>query len=192
MASEKTLLPITVLGDRSPGGTYVLRIRLRQALALVFGRFKGGKEVSLPAGEYLYVGSALSSKGAPTLARRLVRHATRSGERPPHRIRERLIARFSANGPGSGSLLPGREKRLYWHVDYLLDQPSVDLTHVSAVHSSVRREAMIGRVLEEDACTSIVEKGLGASDVHGNTHLLRVEAVEGWWRSLPERLQGLL
>ena len=192
MASESTLPPITVLGDRSEGGTYVLRIRLRRALALVFGRFKGGKAISLPAGEYLYVGSALGRRGATALARRLVRHATRSGDKPPHKIRERLIARFTAIGLGSGDLLPKREKRLHWHVDYLLVQPSADLTHVIAIRSNVRLEPMIGRVLEEDPCTSIVEKGLGASDVHGNTHLLRVLGDEGWWRSLPERLQRLL
>lgn len=75
---------IFLIGKDSQAGTYVLRIRLKEDTELKFGRFKKGKLISLPAGDYTYVGSALSEKGATSLARRLVRHATRSGDKPPH------------------------------------------------------------------------------------------------------------
>ncbi|HEX6387115.1 MAG TPA: hypothetical protein VF177_20815 [Anaerolineae bacterium] len=35
-------------------------------------------------------------------------------------------------------------------------------------------------------------KGLGASDISGNTHLLRVTTGESWWQFLPARLNALL
>ena len=78
---------IHIIGGKSQAGTYVLRIHLKENTTLQFGRFKKGKLISLPAGDYAYVGSALSEKGATSLARRLIRHATRSGNKPPHTIR---------------------------------------------------------------------------------------------------------
>lgn len=78
---------IHIIGDDSQAGTYILGIRLKENTTLQFGRFKKGKRISLPTSDYVYVGSALSEKGATSLARRLIRHATRSGDKPPHAIR---------------------------------------------------------------------------------------------------------
>ena len=68
---------VIIIGDKSQAGTYVLRIRLREDKALQFGRFKKGKLISLPAGDYAYVGSALSEKGRHFFgqAARPARHA---------------------------------------------------------------------------------------------------------------------
>ena len=55
--------PIVLIGDESQAGTYILRIHLKEDTSLQFGRFKKGKLISLPAGDYAYVGSALSEKG---------------------------------------------------------------------------------------------------------------------------------
>ena len=65
---------ICVIGEKGQAGTYLLRIHLAEDTEIRFGRFKKGKPISLPAGDYLYVGSALAEKGATSLARRLVRH----------------------------------------------------------------------------------------------------------------------
>ena len=179
---------IVIIGDESQAGTYILRIRLKKDTTLRFGRFKKGKLISLPAGEYAYVGSALAEKGATTLARRLVRHATRSGDQHPHRIRETMLRRFAECGLGNGNLLPRRGKTLHWNVDFLLDLSSAELVGVVAIRSRNRLEDRLAKQLEEDPHTGVIERGLGANDVPGNTHLLHVSATEGWWASLPDLL----
>ena len=177
---------IAITGDESHAGTYILRIRLKEDTALRFGRFKKGKLISTPAGEYAYVGSALSEKGATTLARRLVRHATRSGDQRPHPIRETMLHQFAEYGLGDRNLLPRRGKTLHWNVDFLLDLPSAELVGISAIRSRQRLEDRLAKRLEEDPHTGVIERGLGANDVPGNTHLLRVSAAETWWASLPD------
>ena len=179
---------ITIIGDQFQAGTYILRIRLKEDITLRFGRFKKGKLISLPAGEYAYIGSALAEKGATTLARRLVRHATRSGDQHPHRIRETMLHQFAECGLGDGTLLPRRGKTLHWNVDFLLDLPSAELVGISAIRSRKRLEDRLAKQLEEDPHTGVIERGLGANDVPGNTHLLHVTATEEWWASLPNLL----
>ena len=182
---------IAITGDESHAGTYILRIRLKKGTALRFGRFKKGKLISLPAGEYAYIGSALSEKGATTLARRLVRHATRSGDQHPHRIRETMLRQFAECGLGDGNLLPRRGKTLHWNVDFLLNLPSAELVGVVAIRSRKRLEDRLAKQLEEDSHTEVIERGLGANDVPGNTHLLHVSATETWWASLPDLLASM-
>jgi Uri superfamily endonuclease len=180
--------PIVILGEHSQAGSYLLRIRVREELRLAFGRFKKGKVIPVPAGEYLYVGSALAQKGGVSLGRRLVRHATRTGDREPHALRAHMLALFPSLGLGTGDLLPRNGKRLHWNVDYLLDHEAAELAGVFVLRRGERLERELGQFLEQEPCTRIIERGLGANDVAGNTHLLRVEAEEAWWRRLPERL----
>ena len=179
---------IAIIGAESQAGTYILRICLKKDTTLRFGRFKKGKLISLPAGEYAYVGSALAEKGATTLARRLVRHATRSGDQHPHRIRKTMLSRFAECGLGDENLLPRRGKTLHWNVDFLLDLPSAELVGISAIRSRKRLENQLAKQLEDDPHTGVIERGLGANDVPGNTHLLHVVATETWWASLPNLL----
>ena len=183
---------IVIIGDESQAGTYILRIHLKADTTLRFGRFKKGKLISLPAGEYAYIGSALSEKGATSLARRLVRHATRSGDKRPHSIREQIIREFAECGLGTGNLLPKRGKTLHWNVDFLLDLPSVEIVSLIAIRSPERLERRLAKQLERDSHTQIIERGLGANDVPGNTHLLRVSADKAWWASLAARLANRL
>jgi Uri superfamily endonuclease len=77
---------------------------------------------------------------------------------------------------------------LYWNIDHLLDDETVHLTHVIALRSPDRLEARLGQLMMQDEATLIVEPGLGANDIPGNTHLLQVIAPEAWWASLPNRL----
>lgn len=178
--------PVVVLGSDAPSGVYVLRVALAQPTRLAFGRFKRGRIIALPAGEYVYVGSAMGVKGAASLARRLVRHATRSGAQPPHAIRAALIESLRAAGLGSGALLPRGEKARRWHVDYLLDAPAAELTHIIALRTRARLEAALARHLEHDPQTTLIERGLGAGDAPGSAHLLRVVApsAEAWWSAV--------
>ena len=175
---------ICVLGETSRAGTYIVRIRLEEATELQFGRFKKGKRIPLSAGDYTYVGSALSEKGATSLARRLVRHATRSGNKPPHIIRELMVTQFNACGLGDGDLLPKSGKKLFWNIDFLLDLEIAEIINIIAIRSSKRLESTLAEFLEHNADTEIIEKGLGANDAPRNTHALRVNTDEKWWVSI--------
>lgn len=182
---------IVIMGGESQAGTYVLRIHLIEDTTLRFGRFKRGKLISLPAGEYAYVGSALSEKGSTSLARRLIRHATRSGGQRPHGIREEMMRRSVECGLGNGNLLPKRGKTLFWNIDFLLDLGSAEISGVYAIRSPNRLESRLAKHLERDSHTEVIERGLGANDVPGNTHLLLVRAAEPWWESLPIQLANV-
>ncbi len=81
---------------------------------------------------------------------------------------------------------------MHWNVDHFLDWREVRLTHVIAIRSPKRLEGAIGQLLEQDCHTVIIEKGLGANDVPGNTHLMKVEAKEAWWVDLVRRLEALV
>ena len=183
---------VVIIGSDSQAGTYILRIRLNQDTALQFGRFKKGKLISFPAGDYIYIGSALSEKGSTSLARRLIRHATRSTDKPPHAIREVMMIRFIECGLGPRDLLPKRSKTLHWNVDFLLDLQSADIVNILAIRSLERLENRIAKRLENDPHTEIIEPGLGANDTPGNTHLLRVRADNTWWASLADKAMTFL
>ena len=183
---------IRIIGDNSQAGTYILRIRLKENTTLQFGRFKKGKLISLPAGDYTYVGSALSEKGAPSLARRLIRHATRSRDNSPHAIREEMINQFAERGLGNGNLLPKHGKTLHWNVDFLLDLQSAEIVNIFAIRSPKRLENRIARWLERDPHTEIIEPGLGANDAPGATHLLCIRADRTWWTFFTDEMQVLL
>ena len=192
MGAGMEIPSIVIIGDDSQAGTYILRIRLKENTALKFGRFKKGKLISLPAGDYLYIGSALSEKGSTSLARRLIRHATRRTPQPPHPIREKMIDRFTKSGLGPRDLLPKRGKTLHWNVDFLLDLPSVELIAILAIRSAARLEKRLAKQLEQDPHTEIIEPGLGANDTPGNTHLLRIRSDSMGWASLTEKVKEVL
>lgn len=178
--------PIHIFGVDAQSGTYVLRLKIMEPLTISFGRFMKGQPITIPAGESLYVGSAMRGLG-----RRLIRHASRCGTLPPHPIREIMLSRFNAVGLGSGNLLPSKGKHCHWNIDYLLEQTSVTLFEVYIIRSAAPLEARLGRQLDRDTATFHYRKGLGANDLPGSTHLLGVSGGEGWWDSLPKVLVSL-
>lgn len=182
---------LTFIGDESRQGSYVLRIAVREEIKLAFGRFKRGKLIAVPAGEYIYVGSA-RGQASTCLARRLCRHATRLGDGAPHAIRATMARAFMAVGICDYDPLPVNGKKSHWTVDHLLDRDQVVLKGAVVIRSQQEIEKPPGKILELDPGTAIIEKGLGASDVPGNTHLLRVIAGPAWWTSLPYRVLALL
>jgi Uri superfamily endonuclease len=60
-----------------------------------------------------------------------------------------------------------------------------------AIRSPERLEDRLAKWLEQDSNTQVIERGLGANDVPGNTHLLRVQADETWWASLAATLANI-
>lgn len=168
---------VTIEGNRAWGGTYVLRIEVQRNLRVRFGRFMGGKQIGVERGTYVYVGSALGTW--ERLGQRLARHASRSGSKKAQTIRRDIVDIF-----GTG-VLPKREKRLHWHVDFLLDRQAVRVTHVLAICSEDRLESVIANVLLTDKYTQVLAPKLGASDTLGKTtHLLRVPDHLDWWTIL--------
>ena len=93
---------------------------------------------------------------------------------------------------GDGNLLPKRGKTLFWNIDFLLDLEAAEIEGFSAIRSPERLEDRLAKKLEQDSHTQVVERGLGANDVPGNTHVLRVCADETWWRSLPEEFENMI
>jgi Uri superfamily endonuclease len=173
---------VILIGDDSLGGTYLLRLRAAREVAVQFGRFRQGALVVVPAGDCLYIGSAMRGLGA-----RLLRHASRTDAANPHTIRAEMMAVFVDAGLVKG-IRPFPAKRLHWHIDYLLERSEVTLTHAIALRSDVRLETAVADWLTQDPTTFIIAPGLGAQDDPGRTHLLGVKADETWCRKLPSQM----
>ncbi len=167
--------PVTFWGNDGQRGAYLLWMRASEETVVSFGRFRGGLPVAITAGRYVYVGSAMGRSGATALAGRLLRHATRSGGRPPHAIREAMMRSFAVAGLGDPPLRPPSLKRLHWHVDYLLDEPAVTLEQVTVIRAEARLESALARQLAALPGASPLLIGLGAGDAPGETHLLRLD-----------------
>ena len=172
---------IVVAGQPVQSGAYFLRIDVARPIRLCFGAAAGGAAVLVPAGDYVYAGSAMGQRGPAALASRLLRHAVRSAARPPHSIYTQMLVAFE--GCGLVGRAPQR-KTVHWHVDYLLDHPAATLDTVCALRSLRRLERDLAELLEADTATFPVIPGLGASDHVGHTHLLGVTADAAWWQSV--------
>jgi len=141
--------------------------------------------VHLPAGGYVYVGSAHGQSGASSLGYRLLRHATRR-QSSPHHIRPLLLNRLQEKG------LPAKlpnQKSLHWHIDYLLERPDATLKGIVAILTEQRIEARIAAALAQMPETQVLAPGLGASDHAGGTHLLHVPVGEAWWVALTRQIR---
>lgn len=140
---------ICTWGNQGRGGVYILRLHVAEPLAVQFGRFQNGRLIHIPTGEYLYVGSALAQKGAASLPRRLLRHASRADSQNPHPVRQAMLSLFPKIGLGPPLLLPPISKKLRWHVDYLLDEPIVALTAVFIIRARKRNTELHREHTEE-------------------------------------------
>jgi Uri superfamily endonuclease len=183
---------ITILGSNEQSGAYLLRMSVRKDVAVRFGRFQGGRPIFVPKGEVLYVGSAMAQQGSMTLARRLLRHATRRDEGNPQQIQGAMLKVFEDVGLGTVQLKPPDRKKLFWNVDYLLEEDVVDLSHVVIIRTRIKFEDELAQFLEAEPKSSALAKGLGAHDSHGRTHILILQETADWWQQLPTRLEELL
>ena len=164
---------ITFLGEPCQTGTYVLWLRARSDLVVTFGQFDDGRAVAVATGLYAYVGSAMGRGGASP-AGRLLRHATRTTGKPPHAVRAALLVELAAAGLELPKTYPPRDKRLRWHIDHLLDEPAVEIAHVTLIRAGTRLESPMARRLAAAPGAAPLWPGLGASDLPGETHLLRL------------------
>ena len=174
------------LGD-GPAGAYVLRIHVLRNISVVFGRFNGGRPIDVPAGEYVYVGSARAVKGSTSLSRRLMRHVTRC-DGDPHAIRFDVCSELEQRGLPSD---PPNKKTLRWNIDHLVERTEAEITDIIAVCTQDDVEHAIAELISDDPVTTPLATGLGAHDHPGHTHLLRIHDTE-WWQSLNEKLSTLI
>ena len=175
-----SLPAVTVSGTDSLGGTYILRIYVLQDIQVVFGHFQSSKPVLVPAGEMLYLGSAMRG-----LASRVLRHGVRTADKPAHALYKPLLSEMKKVGLINGRFQPPTQKKLHWHIDYLLDEAAVYLTHAILIRSQERLENKLGNWLLAQPETAVLLPGLGASDIKGHTHLLQIQAnSEQFWERL--------
>jgi Uri superfamily endonuclease len=181
----------TIFGSKYRSGSYILLIHLSSSLHLAFGRFQQGKLFPVSAGDYLYIGSALGGgkRGAP-LARRLIRHASRSGKKDPHIIRTAIMTLFSEDTCTENSKPP--EKKLRWHIDYLLDLQEAQIDHIIIIRSPLKLELKLSELLEPLPETSLLASRLGAQDTRNSTHLLRITNRERILDLLGEKIPGMI
>lgn len=182
---------ITILGDSYQSGVYLLRMNVEKDAAVRFGRYQGGRSIVVPKGEVVYVGSAMAKKGSMTLAHRLLRHATRRDEENPQQILGEMLKVFEGVGLGAVHLSPPDNKKLFWNIDYLLEEDVVNLSHVVIIRSRSKLEDKLAHFLEEEPNSSVLAKGLGAHDKNDRTHILLIRETADWWQKLPARLRAL-
>lgn len=102
-------------------------------------------------GYYLYVGSAMGKIGSTTLENRVKRHLT-----------------DSAN------------KKIHWHIDYLLNGEHFLITKLYIVPSLTRLECVIARDIKEVSDSFI--KNFGSTDCSCKSHLFYFEEFRKFMR----------
>lgn len=178
----------TIFGRNSRQGSYILSIRLDTRIDVAFGKFRKGEPIELEPGHYLYVGSALGgAKGRFPLASRLLRHASRSEGKPAHAIRSALLDLFMSWGYHAP--VGQRNKKLHWHIDFLLDRPEAEIEHVFLFPGETRLEPQLAALLAAMQETAPIADRLGAQDAASGTHFFRIDdtaavlaRLEAEWR----------
>ena len=180
-----TCSQFTIFGSKDPMGSYILFIRISSSFQLAFGRFQHSRLFTLPVGDYLYIGSALGSRGNP-LARRLIRHASRSKGVQPHEIQASLIQFFSENDASLNCTVEPTAKKLHWHIDYLLEHLETEIAHIVIIQNPEKIEHKLSEFLASLHETSPLAPRLGAQDTRNSTHLLH---VTDWQKTLEQLSQ---
>lgn len=186
-------MQITCFGNGFRQGTYALFIVLSKELSIAFGKFLGGRQFLLEPGCYMYIGSALGNKSASMpLARRLVRHASRSNGSTPHELRDHMVRFFQKSSLAGPGLQPPSQKKLRWHIDYLLDSRHAQIVRILIIRSPDRLETALSQLASSLEETFIIAQGLGAGDVRNSTHLLGVKSLESCFNALERTIPSLI
>ena len=98
-------------------------------------------DILFEKGFFLYIGSGMGNNGSATLEKRVKRH-----------------------------ILPSTEKKIHWHIDYLLNQEKVKIIKLYLIPSFSRLECIIARELTEFSDGFI--SNFGSSDCQCQSHLL--------------------
>jgi Uri superfamily endonuclease len=183
---------VIILGQDWQTGAYLLRLKVDEDLLVRFGRFQQGRPLLVHSGDYVYVGSAMAGNGSMILARRLLRHATRTDAHQPQKIRQKLLLAFKAAELGPQNLLPPEQKKLFWNIDYLLEEDAVSLSQVIILRSRTNLEDDLAHFVMDQPGSRCLANGLGAHDRPGQTHLLAITETAEWWQQLPAALKSFV
>lgn len=69
-----------------------------------------------------------------------------------------------------------KDKKIYWHIDYLLENEKVWVSQIWAIPKSI--ECEIANVFNKELSCEIVKKGFGSSDCNCLTHLFYIKNKE--------------
>jgi Uri superfamily endonuclease len=104
-------------------------------------------KINFNKGFYLYVGSAMGNYGSSTLLNRVKRH-----------------------------LLDKKEKRIHWHIDYLLADIHSKIFKIYLIPSAESLECTIAQQLSKICGSSI--KRFGSSDCTCSSHLFYLKSLD--------------
>jgi endonuclease-3 len=94
---------------------------------------------------------------------------------------------YTGSALGKGANLKNRiarhlrkEKRCFWHIDYILENENVSVEAVVAAETSQKMECKLNQHIKTEMCAIVQVKGFGASDCQKNckSHLLFFPDVE--------------
>lgn len=97
-------------------------------------------EIDFPKGYYLYIGSGMGNIGSTTLENRIKRHISKP-----------------------------KNKKIFWHIDYLLTNKKCVITRIYLIPSLNRLECIIAKEMSEISDDFI--KDFGSTDCECPSHL---------------------
>ncbi|MBY8984647.1 MAG: GIY-YIG nuclease family protein [Candidatus Lokiarchaeota archaeon] len=106
-------------------------------------------ELLFNQGFYLYIGSAMGKLGSSTLLNRVKRHVQ-----------------------------PTEDKKVHWHIDYLLNHKRIVFTQIYLIPSLERLECIIAKDLIR--LTDDYIKNFGSSDCNCQSHLFYIKDFKGF------------
>ena len=107
------------------------------------------------------------------------RHTSRSNESQSHKIQTSLLDFFDEL-----EILYTRQpspKKLFWNVDHLLNLSIAEIKKIIFIRNPKSLENTWSKYLETLPETVIFEKGLGANDSMGHTHLQFSKISDNQW-----------
>ena len=96
--------------------------------------------LTFPEGYYLYIGSAMGNNTSTSLENRVKRHVTKS-----------------------------KNKKIFWHIDYLLTNKNCVIIHIYLIPSMIRLECIMSEEISKSSDNLV--RGFGSSDCKCQSHL---------------------
>ena len=78
-----------------------------------------------------------------------------------------------------------KDKKIYWHIDYLLKDKRTQIAQIWMILKSI--ECEIAEVFYRNSFTETVRKGFGSSDCKCETHLFYIKNKEEMKKVLKEK-----
>ena len=89
-----------------------------------------------------------------------------------------MLEQFAKCSLDMGICSRNRARPCSGNIDFLLDLDAAEIVGLYIIRSPERLQGSLAKWLEQNPHTQVIERGLGANDVPGNTHLLRIQAGE--------------